>query len=100
MAPIVRSLPSYVKDSQHALQIFRDFNFLGKGKLVFTMGITSLYTVIPNGEGLLALKHFFDLRTVKEPSSEIEVTSWLVSADDFSSRVARGANERVSAANE
>ena len=33
-------------------------------------------------------------------SIEIEVTSWLVSADDFSSRVARGANERVSAANE
>ena len=31
---------------------------------------------------------------------EIEVTSWLVSADEFSSRVARGANERVSAANE
>ena len=25
--------------------------------------------------------------------TEIEVTSWLVSADDFSSRVARGANE-------
>ena len=70
MAPIVRSLPSYVKDSQHALQIFRDFNFLGEGKLMFTMDITSFYTVIPNGEGLLALKHFFDLRTVKEPSSE------------------------------
>jgi len=34
------------------------------------MDITSLYTDIPNGEGLLALKHFFDLRTVKEPSSE------------------------------
>ena len=58
MAPIVRSLPSYVKDSQHALQIFRDFNFLGEDKLIFTMDITSLYTVIPNGEGLLALKLF------------------------------------------
>ena len=34
------------------------------------MDITSLCTVIPNGEGLLALKHFFDLSTVKEPSSE------------------------------
>ena len=34
MAPIVRSLPSYVKDSQHALQIFRDFNFLGEDKLI------------------------------------------------------------------
>ena len=74
MAPIVRSLPSYVKDSQHALQIFpeifRDFNFLSEDKFIFTMDITSLYTVIPNGEGLLAFKHFFDLRTVKEPSSE------------------------------
>ena len=70
MAPIVRSLPSYVKDSQHALQIFQDFNFLGEDKLIFTMDITSLYTVIPNCEGLLALKHFFDLRTVKNPSSE------------------------------
>ena len=70
MAPIVRSLPSYVKDSQHELQIFREFNFLGEDKLSFTMDITSLYTVIPDGEGLLALKHFFDLRAVKEPSSE------------------------------
>ena len=70
MAPIVRSLPSYIKDSRHALQIFRNFNFLGEDKLIFTMDITSLYTVIPNGEGLLALKLFFDLRTVKEPSSK------------------------------
>ena len=30
MAPIARSLPSYIKDSQYALQIFRDFNFLGE----------------------------------------------------------------------
>ncbi len=70
MAPIVRSLPSYVKDSQHTLQNFRNFSFLGEEKLIFTMDITSLYTVIPNGEGLLALKHFFDLRTVKDSSLE------------------------------
>ena len=59
-----------VKDSQHALEIFRDLSFLGQNKLIFIMDITSLYTVIPNDEGLRALKHFFDHRTVKEPSSE------------------------------
>ena len=70
MAPIVKSLPSYIKDCQHAVEIFRDFNFLGQDKFIFTMGISSLYTVIPNSEGLLALKYFFDQRTVEEPSSE------------------------------
>ena len=34
------------------------------------MIITSLYTVIPNFEGLLALKHFFYSRIVKGSSSE------------------------------
>ena len=34
------------------------------------MNISSLYTVIPNSEGLQALTYFFDQRTVKEPSSE------------------------------
>ena len=71
MAPILKSLPSYIKDNQHALEIFRDFNFLGEDKLIFTMDISSLYgTVIPSREGLLALKYFFDQRNVKEPSSE------------------------------
>ena len=50
--------------------MFRDFNFLGEDKLIFTMDVTHPFSVIPNGEGLLARKHFFDLRTVKEPSSE------------------------------
>ena len=62
MAPIVKTLLSYIKDSQ--------FHFLGQNKLVFTMDITSIYTVIPNDEGLRALRHFFDQRTVKEPCSE------------------------------
>ena len=32
------------------------------------MDVTSLYTVIPNDDGLLAFEYFPDQRTVKEPS--------------------------------
>ena len=70
MVPIVKSLPSHIKDNNHALKIFRDFTFSGENKYIFTMGITSLYTAIPNNEGLLALKFYFDQRSTKEPSSE------------------------------
>ena len=70
MAPIVKTLPTYIKDTNHALAIFRDFNFANENKFIFTMDITSLYTVIPNNEGLQALKHFFDQRTTKEPSTQ------------------------------
>ena len=54
MAPIVKTLPSYIKDSQHALEIVLEFPFLGQDKLLFPMDIENI----------------FDQRTVKEPSSE------------------------------
>ena len=71
MVPFVKSLPSHIKDTNHALKIFRDFTFSGENKFIFTMDITSLYTVIPNNEGLLALKFYFDQRSNKKPISEI-----------------------------
>jgi len=42
MAPIVKILPSYIKDSQHALQSFRDFNFLIKTNF-FSLWTSHLY---------------------------------------------------------
>ena len=70
MTPIVKSLPSYIKDSNHALEIFRNVNFSGENKIVFTMDITSLYNVIPYNEGLQALKYFFNQLAIKIQSSE------------------------------
>ena len=70
MAPIVKTFPSYIEDSQHALETFRAFNFLGQNKLICTMDIISLFTVILNDEGLLAINYFLDQHNVKEPSSE------------------------------
>lgn len=69
MTHIVKSLPSYIKDSNHALEIFRNFNFSGENKNIFSMDIPSLYTVIPNNEGLQALKYFFNRHPIKKPSS-------------------------------
>ena len=38
MAPILKSLPSYVKDSQHALQIFLRFQFPARRRTYFHYG--------------------------------------------------------------
>ena len=56
MAPLVRNLPSYIKDTKHALQIFQNIHFSGTHKFIFTMDVKSLYTVIPHHDGLRALK--------------------------------------------
>ena len=63
MAPMVKTLLSYIKDSQHALISLAKTN-------LFSYGYYMDITVIPNDEGLRASKHFFDQRNVKEPSSE------------------------------
>ena len=42
---MVKTLLSYIKDSQHALETFCDFNFLGQNKLIFTKDIIILYLI-------------------------------------------------------
>ena len=71
MAPLVRNLPSYIKDTKHALQILNNIHFHGNHKFIFTMDVKSLYTVIPHHDGLKALKFFFDKRPNQEPSTTV-----------------------------
>ena len=61
MAPIVKTSPSYIKDwvNTHLNFSRLQFNIPGQDKLFFTKDLTSFYAVIPNDEGLLALKQFF-----------------------------------------
>ena len=61
MAPFVKQLPTYVKDTNHALSIFNSFTFDESDQrpcFLFTMDVKSLYTVIPNDGGLQALAYF------------------------------------------
>ena len=44
MAPFFKSLPTYIKDTNHTLNILKQFSFPGNNKFLFTMDITSLYT--------------------------------------------------------
>ena len=74
MAPFVKQLPTYVKDTNHALSIFDSFTFDASDQrpcFLFTMDVKSLSTVIPNDGGLQALAYFPDQRTVKEPSTHL-----------------------------
>ena len=45
MAAMIKTLPSFIKDSQRALEIFRDFNFLGQNKLIFAKDIIIFYLI-------------------------------------------------------
>ena len=69
LKPMVEALPSYVKDSSHALRILQGIQ-LGDSPLLFTMDVTSFYTSIPHKEGLKALRHFLDKRTEMIPSTD------------------------------
>ena len=64
---LVENLPSYVKDTNHMLDIAYSFRFSGTHNYVFTTDIKSLYTVIPNKDGLLALTHFLNKRNELHP---------------------------------
>ena len=67
----VSSLPTFIKDTNHALRTVNSFRFDKncESPLLFTMDVKSLYTVIPNDEGLKALSYFLEKRLDKTPTT-------------------------------
>ena len=64
---INQQLPTYVKDTSHALRLFKEFRFNGPNRFLFTMDVKSLYTCIPHADGLIALKFFLEQRSKQYP---------------------------------
>ena len=56
---MVKTLPSYIKDSQHVLETFCDFNFLGQNKLIFTKDIIIFYPIVPYPKLLYSILSYF-----------------------------------------
>ena len=56
---MVKTLPSYIKDSQHVLETFCDFNFLGQNKLIFTKVIIIFYLIASYPKLLYSILSYF-----------------------------------------
>ena len=60
----MQTLPSYVKDTNHALNIFSSLSLSpDKTYHLFLLDVVSLYTSIPHADGLAALSFFLDQRS-------------------------------------
>ena len=72
--PMVSNLPSFIKDSTHALLLLDELNNRPgfRPQHLLTMDVTALYTNIPHNEGLSALRYYLDLRpTLYPPTNTI-----------------------------
>ena len=85
LQPLVKALPSYVKDTSHLLNLIGDFSLPPDDVLLFTMDVKSLYTMIPHEEGLQALKYYLDKRTELNPptSSLIRLAELVLKNNHF-----------------
>lgn len=65
---LVSSLPSFIKDTTHALVTFDSLQLThGKTYRLFILNVCSLRTPIPNVDGIRALQFFWDQRSVLSP---------------------------------
>eukprot|EP00061_Rhincodon_typus_P006288 g26777.t1 len=62
-------VPTYVRDTTHALHLLQDFQFPGPQHLIFIMAIQPLYTCIPHVNDLKALCFFLSCRSNQSPST-------------------------------
>ena len=58
----MENLPIYIKDTTNALNILEFFEPESSDFRLFTMDVTALYTIIPNNDAIIALKHILDRR--------------------------------------
>ena len=58
---------SYVRDTQHFIKRLKDIGTVPTGSLLVTLDVSSLYTNIPNHEGILAVAAHLSRDRTKDP---------------------------------
>ena len=70
--PTCMTLPSFVKDTTHFLRLINDLGQLPDNCILVTMDVSSLYTNIPNNEGLTAARIALDTH---RPQTNVKPTN-------------------------
>ena len=85
--PLVTTLPSFIRDSSHFLQQIKDLK-LPRHAILATLDVTSLYTNIPNDDGIKAVhsalaKHRNPLENSTNNNSIIQLLKLVLTCNNF-----------------
>ena len=75
LQPIVKEMLSYVKDTKDFIKKLNQVEEIPEGSLLVTLDVKSLYTNIPNNEGIKTLKKAYDKHPNKTVSTKVITTS-------------------------
>ena len=70
LAPLVKNVPSYIKDTTDFLNKLQTISSVPPGTLLATLDVKSLYTNIPHSEGIEACRSALNTRQVSQPPTE------------------------------
>ena len=91
--PLVCRLPSYIKDTTDFLNKLASLNSLPHNVLFVSLDVTSLYTNIPQNEGINASRSFLQKRANPRIPSETVCDPYLVHVKQMDSLLSRGQME-------
>ena len=74
LQPIVKQIPSCVKDNNEFINKINAVKSVPKNSYLVTIGVRSLYTNIPNAEGISAVKRAFDNYSKKTTTTKVITT--------------------------
>ena len=72
--PIVKEIPSYVKDTTDFLRKINKINFVPDNPYLLSLDVKSLYTNIPNAEGIKFVKMYLENYSKQTTSTKVITT--------------------------
>ena len=74
LQPIVKEIPSYVRDTKDFLSMLIHIRDIAKEILLATLDVKSLYTIIPKNGGIKAIREAYNKHPSKSVSTKVIIT--------------------------